>query len=664
VKVNLLSNITTAAIVYLLFILACPSHSYATEETMFPISEELKVRVEFWKKIYTEISIKEGLLHDDEDLSVIYQKIILPDWTTYRQQQRFIKEEKKKIASIFNSIVNKGGEGLTAEEDRIYTAAKRPPLRELYSYGRKIRFQLGQKEKFYTGLLKSQFYIDGIRSAFRARGLPEDLAFLPHVESSFNYEAYSKCGAAGIWQFIRSAARIYRLKMNYLMDERRDPLLATEAAVKMLASNFERLQSWPLAITAYNHGVNSMEKAIRHVGTRDYDTIVSNYRNRRFGFASKNFYPSFLAAREIASTPEKFFPGLTLTYTTPPSQTISLPRSLTMGHLSQLTNLSKTELSQHNPALRPVVFAKSLYIPSNYPLRLPADVKIDWDNVKHTAVAMAEPAEDMAAILVAPFPAPVAQATRSIFDPLPSRPPASVSSAPKNIPVKVVAVPAPELEIPFVPPPEGAQTEVPNIGEILSAMPTVPFVSQVAYATPSLYPMSLPLPLTMKYNLEAKKKAANLYQITVETDETLGHFSDWLVARIDKIRQLNGIYRNNIYVGQKIILPIADDKIDEFSEKRKLYHQAIEEDFYSNFRIVATQEHTIRRGETISKLVNDLDVPLWLIRRYMPEDWNENLRPGDKIIIPQVEAINQNAVPPSEDSSISANHRNLPDAII
>jgi len=215
--------------------------------------------------------------------------------------KRQIRHLKKQLEAVYSGELIPEKVGL--DNEVLKGIKSKRSLRRKLS---RIRFQRGQREKFYKGLLRSQLYLDRIRAKFQAAGLPEDLAYLPHVESSFDYKAYSKAGAAGIWQFIRSTGRRY-LKINYAVDERRDPIASTVAAIKLLQRNYEKLKTWPLALTAYNHGARSMSRAVRVVGERDIATIIENYQNRRFGFASKNFYACFLAARDLAKDPKPFF---------------------------------------------------------------------------------------------------------------------------------------------------------------------------------------------------------------------------------------------------------------------------------------------------------------------------------------------------------------------
>ena len=162
----------------------------------------------------------------------------------------------------------------------------------------RIRAQSGMRERFLKAIQVSGKYLATMEDIFREAGLPTVLTRLPHIESSFEINAYSRAHAAGIWQFIPSTGRLF-LKIDHTVDQRLDPLLATRAAAKLLKSNHERLKTWPLAVTAYNHGAAGMERAVRKLGTRDISEIIRRYRGRRFGFASRNFYPELLAAIAI-----------------------------------------------------------------------------------------------------------------------------------------------------------------------------------------------------------------------------------------------------------------------------------------------------------------------------------------------------------------------------
>jgi membrane-bound lytic murein transglycosylase D len=133
---------------------------------------------------------------------------------------------------------------------------------------------------------------------FGEQGLPVELTRMPLIESSFNLNAYSKVGAAGIWQFMPSTGRRF-LTVSAAVDERRDPIASTRAAARYLREMYADLGSWPLAISGWNHGPDGLARAARELGTSDIGVIVRQYRGRNFGFASRNFYAEFLAALDL-----------------------------------------------------------------------------------------------------------------------------------------------------------------------------------------------------------------------------------------------------------------------------------------------------------------------------------------------------------------------------
>ena len=170
---------------------------------------------------------------------------------------------------------------------------------------------LAYVNRFAEGLLRSVEHLSEMERIFAAAGLPRELVLLPHIESSFNNKAYSKAGAAGIWQFMPATGKRF-MRIDNRVDERLNVRLSTIAATKLLRENYEELGTWPLAITAYNHGANGMKQAVEAVGTNDFGTIVQRYEGPMFGFASKNFYAEFLAAIEVIKQHKLYFADLSL----------------------------------------------------------------------------------------------------------------------------------------------------------------------------------------------------------------------------------------------------------------------------------------------------------------------------------------------------------------
>lgn len=332
----------------------------------FKVPKGLEPAVGFWKKVYTEYTTRHAILHDADDLSVIYEVVYLGEKPlSYRQRRRKVNPIRRKYQKILRKLSSRRGTlGLNAEERRVARLVKGSYSRA----ARNIRVQLGQKDRFREGLIRSGRYMDGIRRAFRLQGVPEELTVLPHVESSFQVNAYSSAGAAGVWQFTRRTGRRF-MKIGYEVDERRDPILSAHAAAKLLRYNYEELQSWPLAITAYNHGVNGMKRAKRKYGD-DIVRIIKRYKSRTFGFASRNFYAEFLAALEVVNHYQRYFPNLK---PDPPLQTTSVRLSsyIHIDDLIRTLNLSREEIARYNPALREPVISGKKRIPKHFLFQAP-----------------------------------------------------------------------------------------------------------------------------------------------------------------------------------------------------------------------------------------------------------------------------------------------------
>src|SRR3954447_4604186 len=152
----------------------------------------------------------------------------------------------------------------------------------LLDASQRVRFQLGQADKFREGLIRSGAWEKFIRKTIADAGLPPEIASLPHVESSFNPAARSKVGAAGMWQFMVSTGRRF-MRIDNVVDERLAPYKSTRAAALLMQQNYEVTRAWPLAITAYNPGASGMRRAIEQVGTDDIGVIVRKYQSRTFG---------------------------------------------------------------------------------------------------------------------------------------------------------------------------------------------------------------------------------------------------------------------------------------------------------------------------------------------------------------------------------------------
>lgn len=359
--------------ILILTLLTLPSFSIASVPP-FPTFKSIEPNVAFWKKVFAEYPSTMGMIHDSDNLAVVYEVITVASSTVRGSRQsneKKIKQIKNKYKKILLNLAATKTP-YSAEEKRVAELFGRKGSPIVWKNAAdNIRFQLCLSDRFKAGVIRSGQYIDEIKSIFRKSGLPVDLAYLPHVESSYNYEAYSKFGAAGIWQFIRSTGRRF-LEITYTLDERRDPIAASHAAAKYLKENYQKLNSWPLALTAYNHGASSMVRAKSQLG--NYENIFNNYDHKRFGFASRNFYPEFLAAREIAKNYQTYFPDISL------DKPVRVQKVLMTGYapidtLAEHFNVDVDTIRKFNPALRNPVYSGQKYIPKGYAVRLPYSLK-------------------------------------------------------------------------------------------------------------------------------------------------------------------------------------------------------------------------------------------------------------------------------------------------
>jgi membrane-bound lytic murein transglycosylase D len=164
-------------------------------------------------------------------------------------------------------------------------------------------FQSSGRKTFRSWLIRSGRYLRMIRKTFKDYQLPTDLAYLALIESGFNHEAYSPCHAVGIWQFIRGTAKGYGLKINWWVDERRDPEKSTIAAAKHLSDLYHEFGSWYLAMAGYNAGAGRIRWAIRKAGTKDYWYLA---RKRLLRKETRSYVPKMIAATLIAKEPERY----------------------------------------------------------------------------------------------------------------------------------------------------------------------------------------------------------------------------------------------------------------------------------------------------------------------------------------------------------------------
>ena len=289
-----------------------------------------------------------------------------------RAQAQGEKAVKKELDQHLKRVhlLRNTPEQLTPVEKKIYDLLADNPDPDRYkkAIGR-FRSQRGLKEATERALHVSGRYLSKMESIFQAEGLPVLLTRLPLVESSFNVEAYSKVGAAGLWQFIPSSARIY-MRLDEAVDERRDPWTSTLGAARHLKDDYAALGNWPLAITAYNHGRGGLARGLREVNGDSLEDLLGRWDGKRFGFASRNFYASFLAATDVERDYRTHF-GDVDRGTAIEFDVVQTQHYVAYDVLRRSAAVDETLFRQLNPGFRPEVMDGRLYVPPHSSIRVP-----------------------------------------------------------------------------------------------------------------------------------------------------------------------------------------------------------------------------------------------------------------------------------------------------
>ncbi|MEZ4651380.1 MAG: transglycosylase SLT domain-containing protein [Candidatus Eisenbacteria bacterium] len=342
--------------------------TFGTEE--FPCPPELRPRTEFWLRIFTEFERTQKVLHDQRYPWIIYEVIDVagmePDSASATEKGRiaFYKAQLDAMGSLAPS-------DFSAAQHRIATLLRDVPEEAKYTRAKeRLRTQSGIRENVRAGLVRSGRYMAFIHQTMAEHGVPAEVAFLPHVESSFNPKAQSHAGASGLWQFTKGTAKLF-MKVEGDIDERMDPYAASEAAARYLLNSYEKLGSWPLAVVSYNHGLAGVRRAMEALGTDDIARVLNEYDGPRFGFASQNFYCELLAAIEVGRNPQRYFGDIEIE---PPAMPIEfeLDHYVSFNALCMGFAIPRDEMSAWNPALGRSYVEGERHVPKGYTLRLPA----------------------------------------------------------------------------------------------------------------------------------------------------------------------------------------------------------------------------------------------------------------------------------------------------
>lgn len=190
---------------------------------------------------------------------------------------------------------------------------------------------------------RSGRYRDGMSRILKEEGMPLDLVNLALIESGFYAQAYSRAGAVGFWQFIESTGRIYGLRIDWWVDERKDPEASTRAAARHLRDLYESLDSWPLALAAYNWGQRRVERAVKRAHSSDYWDLKINSE-------TANYVPKFMAACVIMEDPARY--GFTFQYEEPlVHEDLEVEPKTHLGAIADICGVDTSYVLDLNPHL-------------------------------------------------------------------------------------------------------------------------------------------------------------------------------------------------------------------------------------------------------------------------------------------------------------------------
>lgn len=227
------------------------------------------------------------------------------------------------------------------------------------------RFTVGvEKDFFLRSLNRSGRYRAKIVSELKEAGLPEELSWLPLIESGFNVKALSRARALGLWQFIPSTGYKFGLKRNRFIDERMDPDKSTQAAIAYLKELHNIFGDWTTVLAAYNCGEGRVLRVIKSQNVNYLDNFWDLYE--RLPRETARYVPRFLATLHILNAPEKY--GLDMTQIDPPLayETATVNRQIRLKDAAQVLGLSESTLRELNPELRYKILP-----PSTYALKVP-----------------------------------------------------------------------------------------------------------------------------------------------------------------------------------------------------------------------------------------------------------------------------------------------------
>ncbi len=650
-------------------------------DKIFPCPDELKPRVSFWVDVFTKYGDDTIVLHDSHNPHRVYKIIRTKAQCSRRREPRLIRNAKSKLRKQLLQIADKRAKGVRAfsgEKKHLAELLKDEKPSEIRKAARRIRCQGGVADQFHAALGRHDKYGPMVVKTLKQVGLPTDIQYLPFVESSYRPTAYSRVGAAGMWQIMPRTARILGLKISSTVDERLDPVLASSAAARYFLKSRKKLGDkarsiksskkhslYPYVITSYNYGAAGMLRAMDKVGV-DYMDVLNKYKARGFRMAVKNFYSSFLAARHVAQNVDKYYPNHRVRQPLE-MDVVTIKTPVSTDRLMTTFSVSEGTLKKYNPSLMRLVWSGRRFVPKGYKLKLPKARggrseqvarlnALQPEKPKYAEysyrVRRGDTACDIARkeavscrelillnnlgrrafiragqiIIIPGMPTKVAKKKAR-------KPAKKVVRKLKKQPAKVVLA---RNKISIEPEKQTEKRQLAVVAIGLNPRKPEPVIKSIPDIPESIFGVGDDLLIHL-----SKKAGKIRYSIVVEPDEALGLFANWMGIRYtSRIRKMNNIKKSRkVRIGKVIYLPIRNTaQREKFDQQRLDYHRELQDEFRLRFKIVGVETYRIRFGDNAWNISIKQRVPLWLLKRYNPKLFTMQSRPGDVINLPVIEA--------------------------
>jgi membrane-bound lytic murein transglycosylase D len=341
----------------------------------------------FWYRIYSQYSSHHVVLHDKNNLSLVYTVLDFTDirsniennytasnLQTYLTSQKTL-EYKKVLTELSHGCTKSHCQEIVTliKKAGLTIPKKQNEQKKFYiNLISNIRGQTGQRDRVHEGILRFLPYDDFFTYYLKAFSLPYELSAIPFLESSFNFQAYSKVAARGVWQIMPFIAKKL-FPTHKDIDYRVSPIISTIGALHLLKQNKSVVRRWDLAVTAYNSGtrhiINASKKLSVPLPDLSLDYIFQNYSHPHLGFASQNFYAEFLAISKVLDYKNALF-ALTQTEKNIESNVYELYLLKCPKLGKDLESLIHPELNLHLNLKQKKPFPKGLILAAN--TKLPA----------------------------------------------------------------------------------------------------------------------------------------------------------------------------------------------------------------------------------------------------------------------------------------------------